>query len=68
MLELLVRERVLQMTTLRSFAEAGTADPSEGSIRKLAHAVLLEVVTSAGVGTMVLPDAFPLYDDEVGAS
>jgi acetylglutamate kinase len=35
---------------------------------RLAHAVLLEVVTSAGVGTMVLPDAFPLYDDEVGAS
>ena len=34
---------------------------------RLAHAVLLEVVTSAGVGTMVLPDAFPLYDDEVGA-
>jgi len=35
---------------------------------RLPHAVLLEVVTSAGVGTMVLPDAFPLYDDEVDAS
>ena len=35
---------------------------------RLAHAVLLEVVTSAGVGTMVLPDAAPLFDDEVGAS
>jgi len=35
---------------------------------RLAHAVLLEVVTSAGVGTMVLPDAFPLYADEVEAS
>lgn len=43
LLDLVVRERVLQMTTLRAFAEAGTADPgAEGSIRKLANAVLLE--------------------------
>jgi acetylglutamate kinase len=35
---------------------------------RLAHAVLLEVVTSAGVGTMVLPDEASLFDDEVGAS
>jgi acetylglutamate kinase len=33
---------------------------------RLAHSVLLEVVTSAGVGTMVLPDEFPLFADEVG--
>jgi acetylglutamate kinase len=35
---------------------------------RLAHAVLLEVVTSAGVGTMVLPDEASLFADEVGAS
>jgi acetylglutamate kinase len=31
---------------------------------RLPHGVLLEVVTSSGVGTMVLPDDGPLYDDE----
>lgn len=31
---------------------------------RLAHGVLLEVVTSSGVGTMVLPDEAPLFDDE----
>ena len=42
-LGLLVRERVLQMTTLRAFAEAGSGEPgAEGSIRKHANAVLLE--------------------------
>ncbi len=42
-LTLSVRERVLQRTTPRAFAEAGTVDPGpEGSIRKLADAVLLE--------------------------
>ena len=35
---------------------------------RLPHAVLLEVVTSAGVGTMVLPDEAPLFEDEVAAS
>jgi len=32
---------------------------------RLPHSVLLEVVTSAGIGTMVLPDDFALFDDEV---
>ncbi len=31
---------------------------------RLEHGVLLEVVTSAGVGTMVLPDDAPLFDEE----
>ncbi len=31
---------------------------------RLEHGVLLEVVTSAGVGTMVLPDDAALFDDE----
>ncbi len=31
---------------------------------RLAHGVLLEVVTSSGVGTMVLPDEAPLFGDE----
>jgi acetylglutamate kinase len=31
---------------------------------RLAHAVLLEVVTSSGVGTMVLPDDASLFEDE----
>ncbi len=35
---------------------------------RLEHAVLLEVVTSAGVGTMVLPDDAELFDDESGAT
>jgi len=35
---------------------------------RLPHSVLLEVVTSAGIGTMVLPDEFPLFDDEVTSS
>jgi len=32
---------------------------------RLEHGVLLEVVTSSGVGTMVLPDDADLFDDEV---
>ena len=32
---------------------------------RLPHAVLLEVVTSAGVGTMVLPDEARLFDEDV---
>jgi acetylglutamate kinase len=35
---------------------------------RLAHGVLLEVVTSAGVGTMVVPDDAALFDDEQDAS
>ena len=35
---------------------------------RLEHAVLLEVVTSAGVGTMVLPDDAELFDEESGAT
>jgi acetylglutamate kinase len=35
---------------------------------RLPHAVLLEVVTTAGVGTMVLPDDAPLFDDEAGSA
>jgi acetylglutamate kinase len=35
---------------------------------RLPHGVLLEVVTSSGVGTMVIPDDAVLYDDEEGAS
>jgi acetylglutamate kinase len=31
---------------------------------RLPHGVLLEVVTSAGIGTMVLPDDAALFDDE----
>jgi acetylglutamate kinase len=31
---------------------------------RLPHGVLLEVVTTEGVGTMVLPDEAVLYDDE----
>jgi acetylglutamate kinase len=35
---------------------------------RLAHCVLLEVVTTAGVGTMVLPDDAALFDDETSPS
>jgi acetylglutamate kinase len=35
---------------------------------RLPHGVLLEVVTSSGVGTMVIPDDAVLYDDEEGAA
>ena len=31
---------------------------------RLPHAVLLEVITTSGVGTMVLPDDAPLFEDE----
>jgi acetylglutamate kinase len=31
---------------------------------RLPHGVLLEVVTSSGVGTMVLPDDAELFDEE----
>ena len=33
---------------------------------RLAHGVLLEVVTSSGIGTMVLPDDAHLFEDEPG--
>ena len=35
---------------------------------RLPHGVLLEVVTSAGVGTMVVPDDAPLFADEQAAT
>jgi alkylation response protein AidB-like acyl-CoA dehydrogenase len=43
LLEAYVEEKVLQMTTVRSFVASGDAAPTaEGSIRKLAHSVLAE--------------------------
>jgi alkylation response protein AidB-like acyl-CoA dehydrogenase len=51
-----VDERVLQMATVRSFTETGAEQPTaEGSIRKLAHAVLSESL--ARLGSEVAPDA-----------
>ena len=35
---------------------------------RLPHGVLLEVVTSSGIGTMVLPDNATLFADEADAS
>lgn len=61
-----VEEKVLQMTTVRSFVASGDAAPTaEGSIRKLAHSVLAERL--GVLGTDLEPDGGTAWDVGTGS-
>ena len=66
LLEAYVEEKVLQMTTVRSFVASGDAAPTaEGSIRKLAHSVLAERL--GVLGTDIEPDGAAAWDPGTGS-
>lgn len=67
LLEAYVEEKVLQMTTVRSFVSSGAAAPTaEGSIRKLAHSVLAEKL--GVLGTDLEPDGAVAWESESPAA
>lgn len=66
LIEAYVEEKVLQMTTVRSFVASGDAAPNaEGSIRKLAHSVLAEKL--GVLGTDLEADGAVAWDPAEGS-